>query len=143
MTTNNLGVYERSLSMLLASLVARTPGLSHAVLVSVDGLPLAVSTGLPEERAQQLAGIGSGLLSMGEGAGRAMQNGPAQQVVVEMAEGVLMAAPVGQEICLTLLAVTQCDREQLGYEVGQFTMQVGPLLQEALGSTGTLPRVVG
>jgi uncharacterized protein len=138
----NLGVYERSLSMLLGSLVARTPGLSHAVLVSVDGLPLAVSAGLPKERADQLAGIGSGLLSMGEGAGRSMDHGPTQQVIVEMAEGVLLAAPVGPQICLTLLAVSQCDREQLGYELGQFTMQVGPLLNEALTNTGSIPRVV-
>ncbi|GAB3993322.1 hypothetical protein GCM10029992_04670 [Glycomyces albus] len=43
----NLGVYERSLSMLLGSLVARTPGLSHAVLVSVDGIPWPSRPGSP------------------------------------------------------------------------------------------------
>ncbi|MFC4337134.1 roadblock/LC7 domain-containing protein [Salininema proteolyticum] len=137
--TADLGVYERSLSMLLGSLVARTPGLSHAVLVSVDGLPLAVSTGLPRDRADQLAGIGSGLLSMGEGTARAMAQGPTQQVVVEMAEGILVSSPVGPQICLTVLAVAECDREVLGYEIGQFTMQVGPLLAEALHNTGSHP----
>ena len=95
-----------------------------------------------QERADQLAGIGSGLLSMGEGAGRAMNHGPTQQVIVEMAEGVLLAAPVGPQICLTLLAVSRCDREQLGYELGQFTMQVGPLLNEALTNTGSIPKVI-
>lgn len=137
----NLGVYERSLSMLLASLVARTPGLSHAVLVSVDGMPLAMSAGLPRERALQLASIGSGLLSMGDGAGQAMDIGTANQAMVEMAEGLLLAAPVGPQICLSLLAVSQCSREQLGYEIGHFAAQVRPLLDEALTNTGQFPKV--
>ncbi|HIV59352.1 MAG TPA: roadblock/LC7 domain-containing protein [Candidatus Stackebrandtia faecavium] len=137
----DLGVYERSLSMLLASLVARTPGLSHAVLVSVDGMPLAMSAGLPRERALQLASIGSGLLSIGDGAGQAMDTGPANQIMVEMAEGLLLTAPVGPQICLSLLAVAECGREQLGYEIGHFTAQVRPLLDEALANTGQFPVV--
>jgi predicted regulator of Ras-like GTPase activity (Roadblock/LC7/MglB family) len=137
----DLGVYERSLSMLLASLVARTPGLSHAVLVSVDGMPLAMSAGLPRERALQLASIGSGLLSIGDGAGLAMGTGSANQIMVEMAEGLMLTAPVGPTICLSLLAVAECGREQLGYEIGHFAAQVRPLLDEALTNTGQLPIV--
>ncbi|WP_415645093.1 roadblock/LC7 domain-containing protein [Stackebrandtia soli] len=127
--------------MLLASLVARTPGLSHAALVSVDGMPLAMSAGLPRERALQLASIGAGLLSIGDGAGQVMQTGVANQIIVEMAEGLLLAAPVGPQICLSLLAVSQCGREQLGYEIGHFTSQVRPLLDEALANTGQFPIV--
>ncbi|GIG65549.1 roadblock/LC7 domain-containing protein [Phytomonospora endophytica] len=126
-------MYERSLSMLLASLVARTPGLTHAVLVSAEGVPLAMSHGLPLERASQLSSIGAGLLSIGDGAGQVMTTGRTHQVMVEMAEGILLTAPVGPAISLTLLAVTECNRELLGYEIGQFTTQVGPLLDEALG----------
>lgn len=137
----DLGVYERSLSMLLASLVARTPGLSHAVLVSVDGMPLAMSAGLPRERALQLASIGAGILSISDGAGQVMDYGPANQVICEMAEGLLLAAPVGPQICLSLLAVSECSREQLGYEIGHFAAQVRPLLDEALTNTGQFPTV--
>lgn len=137
----DLGVYERSLSMLLASLVARTPGLSHAVLVSVDGMPLAMSTGLPRERALQLASIGAGMLSIADGADTAMNTGATNQVMVEMAEGLMLAAPVGPQICLSLLAVSECSREQLGYEIGHFAAQVRPLLDEALTNTGQIPKI--
>ncbi len=127
----DLGVYQTSMGSLLGSLVDRTPGASHAVLASVDGLPIAISTGLPKMRAEQLAGIGAGLLSIAHGTGRCMATGSPTQVVVEMSEGVLLATPVAAEVSLTVLAAATCDREKLGYEIGVFTAQVGPLLETA------------
>lgn len=125
---SRLGLYQSGMGPLLVSLVGRVPGLSHAVLASVDGLPVAVSNGLPEQRADQLAGIGSGLLSIADAAGRSMEAGNAVQAVVEMAAGVLMTAPVNAELTLTLLAVADCDRERLGYALAEFTTQIQPLL---------------
>lgn len=126
--THDLGVYRRSVGMLLASLVARTPGLAHGVLLSSEGMPLSTSSGLPSERAEQLASIGAGLLSLADGAGRSMSSGATHQVVVEMAEGVLMAAPMADQLQLVLLATRECDREQLGYEIRGFAATIGPLL---------------
>lgn len=126
--THDLGVYRRSVGMLLASLVARTPGLAHAVLLSAEGMPLATSSGLPAVRAEQLASIGAGLLSLADGAGRCMSSGATHQVVVEMAEGVLLAAPMAGQLQLVLLATQGCDREQLGYELRGFAATIGPLL---------------
>lgn len=125
---SDLEVYRRSLGLLLASLVARTPGMAHAVLFSPQGLPVATSTGLPATRAEQLATIGAGLLSIAVEAGRCMSTGAAHQVVVEMAGGVLLATPIAPELSLTLLATARCNREKLGYELGIFISQVGPLL---------------
>lgn len=124
----DLGVYRRSVGMLLASLVARTPGLAHAVLLSDEGVPVATSSALPAIRAQQLAAVGAGLLSLADGAGRYLSTGTTRQVVVEMREGVLLAAPIAPQMHLALLATSGCDREVLGYELRRFAADVGPLL---------------
>jgi hypothetical protein len=114
--------------MLLASLVARTPGLAHAVLLSDEGVPVATSTALPATRAEQLAAVGAGLLSLADGIGRCMSTGTTRQVIVEMREGVLLAAPIAPQAHLALLATSECDRELLGYELRRFAADVGPLL---------------
>jgi predicted regulator of Ras-like GTPase activity (Roadblock/LC7/MglB family) len=57
-----------------------------------------------------------------------MDAGAPRQAVVEMAAGVLMATPVSAELSLTVLAVSDCDREQLGFEVAEFIDHVAPLL---------------
>ena len=117
-----------SLASVLVELVSRVPGASHAVLASVEGEPIAVSNGLPTQRAEQLASVGTGLLSIAHGAGRCIDVGVPQQAVVEMAAGVLMATPVSGAMSLTVLAVSDCDREQLGYEVAEFTDSIAPML---------------
>ncbi|MGH3656322.1 MAG: roadblock/LC7 domain-containing protein [Micromonosporaceae bacterium] len=124
----DLGVYRRSVGMLLASLVARTPGLAHAVLLSAQGVPVATSSGLPPARAEQLAAIGAGLLSLADGASRCTSSGQTRQVVVEMTEGVLLTVPIAPQLHLSLLATSECSREQLGYELLRFAADVGPLL---------------
>ncbi|HEY3503521.1 MAG TPA: roadblock/LC7 domain-containing protein [Actinocatenispora sp.] len=123
-----LGLHASSLGPLLVSLINRVPGASHAVLASVEGVPIAVSASLPTLRAEQLASIGAGLLSIADGAGRCMDAGAACQAIVEMAAGVLMATPVSAELSLTVLAVADCDHEELGYEIAEFTAQIAPLL---------------
>ncbi|MGH3663845.1 MAG: roadblock/LC7 domain-containing protein [Micromonosporaceae bacterium] len=123
--------------MLLTSLIARTPGLAHAVLVSPEGVPVVTSSALPPARAEQLASIGVGLLGLADGASRCMWDGGGQggarQVVVEMSEGVLLAAPMADQLQLILLATVECNREQLGYEIQGFAANVGPLLNSAHG----------
>jgi len=54
----------RDLSWFVTSLVERVPDVAHAIVVSSDGLPLAISEGFPQEHADQLAAITSGLASL-------------------------------------------------------------------------------
>ncbi|MGA8113713.1 MAG: roadblock/LC7 domain-containing protein [Actinocatenispora sp.] len=124
-----LDLHQDNMGPLLVSLVDRVPGVSHAVIASVEGVPVAVSAGLPRQRAEQLASIGAGLLSIADGAGRCMDAGGPRQAVVEMAEGLLMATPVSSKLSLTVLAVADCERERLGYEIGEFTVQIPQLIR--------------
>ena len=52
-----------------------TPGVAHALVVSADGLPVAVSERLDRPRADQLAAIASGLASLTQGGARCMDGG--------------------------------------------------------------------
>jgi uncharacterized protein len=118
--------YSSSLNSLLAGMLARTPGATHAVLATVDGVKVAVSAGLPAERAEQLATIGAGLLSIADGAGIMMNTGTPRHVIVEMYGGLMLAAPVAPRVVLSLLATYNADREKLGFELAQFTGLVMP-----------------
>jgi predicted regulator of Ras-like GTPase activity (Roadblock/LC7/MglB family) len=126
MTTT--ATYSSSLNSLLASMLARTPGAAHAVLATVDGVSVALSAGLPADRAEQLATIGAGLLSIADGAGIMMNTGTPRHVIVEMYGGLLLAAPVAPRVVLSLLAASDSDRERLGFELAQFAGQLAPLL---------------
>jgi predicted regulator of Ras-like GTPase activity (Roadblock/LC7/MglB family) len=127
-TSGRQPAYNSSLNSLLAGMMARTPGAVHAVLATVDGVVVAMSAGLPQVRAEQLATIGAGLLSIADGAGMMMSTGAPRVVFVEMLGGLLLAAPVGKRIGLSVLAKPNSDRELLGFEVAQFAGHVSPLV---------------
>ena len=118
--------YSSNLNSLLAGMIARTPGAVHAVMATVDGVQIAVSPGLPPERADQLATIGSGLLSIADGAGIMLNTGAPRHVVVEMYGGLLISAPVAPRVVLSLLAAHDADRERLGFELAQFASLITP-----------------
>lgn len=126
---SGLATYSSSLNSLLAGMLARTPGAVHAVLATVDGVTVAVSAGLPPERASQLSTIGSGLLSIADGAGIMLQTGSPRHVIVEMYGGLMLAAPVAPRVVLSLLASHDADRERLGFELAQFACQITPMLE--------------
>ena len=118
--------YSSNLNSLLAGMMARTPGAVHAVKATVDGVQIAVSAGLPTERADQLATIGAGLLSIADGAGIMMNTGAPRHVMVEMYGGLLVAAPVAPRVVLSMLAAYDVDRERLGFELAQFAGLITP-----------------
>ena len=74
-------------SWLVDNFANRTPGVAHAMVVSADGLPVAVSERLDRPKADQLAAIASGLASLTQGSARLIDGGPVQQTVVEMDQG--------------------------------------------------------
>ena len=86
---------DNSLDWLVSNFAREVPGVSHAVLVSVDGLLIAASEHLPQERADQLAAVSSGLASLATGAAQLFEGGQVLQSVVEMENGYLLLMRVG------------------------------------------------
>ena len=114
-----------SLDWLLSNFAREVPGVSHAVLVSVDGLLLAASENLPKERGDQLAAVTSGLASLAHGAAQLFEGGRVLQSVVEMEGGYLLLMQVGDGSQLATLAAPNSDIGQIGYEMAVLAERVG------------------
>ncbi|BBY32827.1 dynein regulation protein LC7 [Mycolicibacter minnesotensis] len=122
---------EGSLDWLVSNFAREVRGVSHAVLVSVDGLTVAASEHLPTERADQLAAVASGLASLATGASQLFEGGRVLQSVVEMEHGYLLLMRVGDGSHLATLASTSCDIGQIGYEMAVLVERVGAVVQSA------------
>ena len=120
-----------SLDWLVTKFAREVPGVAHALLVSVDGLPIAASELLPRERADQLAAVASGLASLATGAAQLFEGGRVLQTVVEMQRGYLLLMRVGDGSHLVVLAVTSCDIGQIGYEMAMLADQVGGVVESS------------
>ncbi len=127
----------QDLNWLVGSFANQVPGIAHAVAVSADGLLMAASDGLPRDRADQLAAIASGLVSLTQGAAMCFEGGHVNQTVVEMENGFLLVMSISDGSSLAVLASRHCDIGQVGYEMALLVERVGAVLTPELrGSAG-------
>lgn len=110
----------------------RVPGVAHAIVVSTDGLLLTSSARLPRDRADQLAAVASGLISLTQGAARCFEAGGVVQTVVEMERGIVLLMSISDGSCLAVLASPTCDIGQIGYEMTLLVDKVGRVLTPEL-----------
>src|SRR3954462_12566569 len=118
-----------SLDWLVSKFAREVSGVSHAVLVSADGLLMAASEHMPIERADQLAAVASGLASLSTGASQLFDGGYVLQSVVEMENGYLLLMRVGDGSNLATLATRNCDIGQIGYEMAILVERAGATVQ--------------
>jgi predicted regulator of Ras-like GTPase activity (Roadblock/LC7/MglB family) len=117
---------------LVTNFAERVPGVAHAVVVSSDGLLLTASARLPRDRADQLAAVASGIISLTQGAARCFEAGGVVQTVVEMERGIVLLMSIGDGSCLAVLASPTCDIGLIGYEMTLLVDRVGQLLTPEL-----------
>jgi len=117
---------------LVNNFAENVPGVAHAVVVSVDGLLLTGSSRLPIDRAEQMAAIAAGLVSLNIGAAKLLGADEVVRAVVEMDLGVLLLTSVKDGSCLAVLAVRDCDIAQVAYEMTVLVDQVGQILTPQL-----------
>jgi len=132
----------QNLNWLINNFVDRVPGVAHTVVVSADGLLLAVSDGFPRDRADQLAAVSSGLVSLTQGAARVFEAGLVTQTVVEMEHGFLFIMSISDGASMAVLAAPSCDIGLVGYEMALLVSRAKAVLTPALRQElqGTLPR---
>ena len=132
----------QNLNWLITNFVDRVPGVAHTVVVSSDGLLLAVSNGFPRDRADQLAAVASGLSSLTQGAARIFEGGTVTQTVVEMVRGFLFVMAISDGSVLAVLASSDCDMGLIGYEMALLVERAGDVLTPALRAElqNSLPR---
>lgn len=117
---------------MLTNFVDRVPGVTHAVVVSSDGLLLTASDGLPRDRADQLAAVTSGMTSLTRGAAKVFGAGEVLQTVVEMQLGCMLLMSITDGSCLAVLAAPGCEMGLVAYEMTLLVERAGDLLTPEL-----------
>lgn len=117
---------------LLSDFVRRVSGAAHAIAVSADGLLLAASERMPQDRADQLAAVASGLSSLALGAARVFDGGPVEQTVIQMGNGFLFLMAITDGASLAVLGSPRCDVGLVVYEMTLLVDRVGKQLSPAL-----------
>jgi predicted regulator of Ras-like GTPase activity (Roadblock/LC7/MglB family) len=119
----------QELDWLVNNFVDRVVGVSHALVVSGDGLRLATSERVDEARADQLAAVSSGLASLTRGAARFFDAEPVNQTIVDMGGGYLFVTSIGDGSVLAVFAGVDCDIGMIGYEMTLLVARAGQLLR--------------
>jgi predicted regulator of Ras-like GTPase activity (Roadblock/LC7/MglB family) len=104
-------------SWLLGNFVKSVPGVRHTLVVSADGLLMAMSEELDRTSGDQLAAIVSGLASLTRGAARQLQAGAVRQSIVEMDRLFMFTTSVSDGSVLAVVAEATCDVGLVGYEM--------------------------
>ncbi|MFC7341311.1 roadblock/LC7 domain-containing protein [Saccharopolyspora griseoalba] len=118
----------RRFGWLITDFTERVAGVAHAIVVSADGMVLTASATLPRDRADQLAAVSSGLLSLTQGSAKCFEAGEVIQTIVEMDRGTLLQMGISDGSCLTVLAAPQCDMGLIAYEMTMLVERVGQML---------------
>jgi hypothetical protein len=123
--------YRQDLNWLVTDFTTRVEDVAHAIVVSADGVPLALSTDIPEQAVEQFSAIISGLASLMEGATRIFEGGVPTQAMIEMEDGMLFVKTVSDGSILAVLAAPECDTRQVSFEMTRLVGAVGDLLTPA------------
>lgn len=113
------------LNWLLDNLVERVLQVSHAVVLSRDGITIASSAGLGRDDAEHLAAVAASFQSLARGAGRHFEGGEVRQTVVEMDSAFLFVTAAGQGACLAVLSSADSDVGLVAYEMTMLVKRVG------------------
>jgi len=125
-------VDRQDLDWLITDFTTRIADVAHAVVVSADGVPLAVSERIPPFFAEQLAAITAGLVSLMQGAARIFAAGQPTQALVEMEGGLLLVKAISDGSSLAILASPDCDTDLVAYEMTRMVEAVGEVLTPAV-----------
>jgi uncharacterized protein len=120
------------LSWLIDRFVSETTGVSHAIVVSVDGLLVAMDRTCDRAAADQLAAIAAGLNQMSMGAGQAFGAGDLQQQLVQYQAGFIVLRSLAKGAVIAAVADRKVDMGRVGHELAQLGRQVGETLSPQL-----------
>ncbi len=117
---------------LVTNFTERVPNVAHAVVISADGLLLTASDRLPDDRAEQLATVAAGAISLIQGASYCLDSGDVLRTVVQMERGNMLLMSIKDGSCLVVLAAPDCEIGQVVYEMTVLVDQVGEMLTPEL-----------
>ena len=127
---------DSGLDWLLSDFASGTPGVRHVLVVSADGLRLAVSDGVDPHLADQLCAAVSGQVSLARGTSALLASEPVTQTIVEMAGGYLFATSISLGSTLAVVTDRTADMGLVGYEMTMLASRVGHALTPGAARSG-------
>lgn len=121
-----------SFGWLLDNFVRTVPGTRHTLVVSADGLLMAMSEDLDRTSGDQLAAIVSGVSSLTRGAARHIGGGSVRQSIVEMDHAFLFLMSISNGSVLAVVAEPRCDVGLVGYEMAMLVSRTEATLTPQL-----------
>ncbi|GGM00231.1 MULTISPECIES: roadblock/LC7 domain-containing protein [Micromonospora] len=112
----------------------RVPGVTHALLITSDGLLLAASQGTARNLGERLAASTSGLLSLAQDGGNVLGVGRPEALTVRYPGGHLVCMRAGDAACLMIAASPAADLGVIANEMLRLIDGVGPALTPQLRS---------
>lgn len=128
MTADNAIENPVDFGWLINGFVERVHGVTHALVLSADGLPLTASESVSGDEAEQLAAIASGLLGLARSSAALFGQGGCQLIIVRLSRGYFFFMGIGDHAGLAVLTAAGCDMKVVAYEMTQFVDRAGPEL---------------
>jgi hypothetical protein len=131
-----------NINWLITNFVEQVPGVSQSVVVSSDGLPMALSGGIDRDAADRFAAVASGLIGLAYGAAGRFGGGRVNEIIIEMEHAFLFVTGISDGSCLAVVADAGCDVGLVGYEMAVLVEKTGAFLTPELRAElqGALPR---
>jgi uncharacterized protein len=121
-----------NLNWLVGRFVEQVVAVRQAVVVSSDGLPLAVSDAVDRESAERLAAVASGMIGLAYGSAGRFGAGAVSNVIVEMEHGWLFVTGIRDGSLMCVIAHGDADIGTIGYEMAVFAERAGDVLTPRL-----------
>ncbi|MCL4135282.1 UNVERIFIED_CONTAM: hypothetical protein GTU68_049915 [Idotea baltica] len=125
---NRLSSEANNVNWLVNNFVDQVPGVSEAVVVSTDGLPIAASTGLDRDSVDRFSAVASGLIGLSYGAAGRFGGGAVTEVIVEMEHAFLFVTGISDGSLLAVIADESADIGLVGYEMAVLVERAGGAL---------------
>lgn len=125
-------IQDADVGWLISNFVEQTPGVVEAVVVSADGLLMAMSSGLDRAGADRFAAVTSGLIGLAYGAAGRFGGGNVNEVIVEMDNALLLVTGISDGSSLGVVADGSSDIGFVGYEMAVLVEKTGRVLTPEL-----------
>ena len=122
----------RDFNWLVSRFVDAVPGVTDALVLSSDGLPMAVSPGLAADDADRLAAVASGFVGLANGVADPFDAGRVTQVIVELERGFVFVTGISDGSNLAVVASSECDVGLVAYEMAVLVERASAMLTPTL-----------
>jgi len=119
-------------SWLVDNFATSTPGVTHALIVSVDGLPLIAAGGMSPDMADPLAAMTSGIISLGNNIANKVGEAGCDQVMLKFPNGHFLFMSIGNLAGFAVLVREGANLGVVAHQMAQLVDAVGHVLTPQL-----------